>query len=137
MINMPLSMKATFKPGDKKNFVKQVTAADTAVFESGAVHPVYATFALGRDAEWVCRLFVLDMKEEDEEGIGTFLNINHHSPALLGQEVLFTATYKGLKGNQLICTFEANINGRLIASGETGQKILKKDKLETIFNQYL
>ncbi|MFN5545209.1 MAG: thioesterase family protein [Bacteroidota bacterium] len=130
-------MKAPFKPGDKKTFVKQVTAADTAAFESGAVHPVYATFALGRDAEWVCRLFVLDMKDGDEEGIGTFLYINHHSPALLGQEVLFTATYKDLIENQLICTFEANISGRLIASGETGQKILKKVKLETIFNQYL
>lgn len=130
-------MKAPFKPGDKKTFVKQVTTADTAAFESGAVHPVYATFALGRDAEWVCRLFVLDMKDGDEEGIGTFLYINHHSPALLGQEVLFTATYKDLTENQLICTFEANINGRLIASGETGQKILKKVKLETIFNQYL
>lgn len=130
-------MKVPFKPGDKKTFVKQVTAADTAVFETGAVHPVYATFALGRDAEWACRLFVLDMKEEDEEGIGTFLNITHHSPALVGQEVLFTAAYKELNGNQLICAFEATVNNRLIASGETGQKILKKGKIETIFNQYL
>ena len=45
------------------------------------VHPFYSTFALGRDVEWACRQFVLEMKEEDEEGIGTFLNITHKSPA--------------------------------------------------------
>jgi predicted thioesterase len=69
-----------------------VSHADTANLDSGQVHPVYATFALGRDAEWCCRLFVLEMKEEDEEGIGTFLSIEHRSPALENSQVVFTAT---------------------------------------------
>jgi hypothetical protein len=64
---------------------------DCASFESGNVHPVYATFALGRDAEWACRLFVLEMKEAYEEGIGTFLTIHHKSPALVGSNVLFNS----------------------------------------------
>jgi fluoroacetyl-CoA thioesterase len=122
-----------FDTGDHKIFLKVVESADTATFESGTVHPVYATFALGRDAEWVCRLFVLDMKEEDEEGIGTFLRVEHHSPALLGSEVLFTAVLRSVTGNEVICSFEAKTGDRMIASGETGQKILKKEKLEKIF----
>ena len=60
-----------FQPGDVKSFVHVVTEADTARFDSGEVHNVYSTFALARDAEWSGRLFVLEMKEEGEEGIGT------------------------------------------------------------------
>lgn len=122
-----------FKPGDKKYFVKKVSEQDTAAFDSGEVHPVYSTFALGRDAEWACRLFVLEMKEADEEGIGTFLHVQHHSPALLGSEVTFEAEVKSINGHEIICTYTAKVGERLIAGGEQGQKILKKEKLERLF----
>ena len=68
-------MKHLFKPGDKKTHQVEVKSTDVAAFENGMVHPFYATFALGRDAEWSSRLFVLDMKEEDEEGIGTHFEL--------------------------------------------------------------
>lgn len=123
-----------FKPGDIKVFEKKVAPEDTATFDAGQVHPVYATFALGRDAEWACRLFVLEMKTAEEEGIGTFLHVDHHSPALVGQTVRFTATLKHIIGNHIICTYEAHVNERLIATGETGQKILRKEKLHSLFN---
>lgn len=127
-------MKNHFQVGDQKTFDKKVTPADTASFEAGSVHPVYATFALGRDAEWVCRLFVLDMKEDDEEGIGTYLHIEHLSPALSGSYVNFIATIDKIEGNTIICNFEAKANNRIIAKGQTGQKILKKEKLHKLFN---
>ena len=123
-----------FRPGDIKIYKYTVVSQDTAVFDSGEVHPVYATFALGRDAEWACRLFVLEMKEPDEEGIGTFLRVNHHAPALVGSEVIFEAKLKSVEKNEIICSFEARVKDRLIASGETGQKILKKSRLEQLFN---
>jgi fluoroacetyl-CoA thioesterase len=122
-----------FKVGDRKYFKKDVDQNDTATFNSGEVHPVYATFALGRDAEWACRLFVLEMKENDEEGIGTFLHIEHLSPAILGSSVIFESYLKQIDGNAVICSFEAKVGERLIAKGETGQKVLKKEKLEKIF----
>lgn len=122
-----------FKVRDKKQFTKVVEQNDTAAFNSNEVHPVYATFALGRDAEWACRLFVLDMKENDEEGIGTFLHIEHISPAVLGSTVIFESCLKRVEGNSVICSFEAKVGERLIAKGETGQKVLKKEKLENIF----
>ena len=127
-------MKNLFNNGDIKTYSKTVEQFDTATFDSGQVHPVYATFALGRDAEWVCRLFVIDMKDEDEEGIGTFIHVNHHSPALIGNTVNFNATFERLEGNHVICNFEAKIGDRLVASGQTGQKILKKEKLERLFS---
>ena len=127
-------MKDLFNKGDIKIYSKTVEQDDTATFDSGQVHPVYATFALGRDAEWVCRLFVIDMKEADEEGIGTFIHVSHHSPALIGNTVNFKATFERLEGNHVICNFEAKIGDRLVASGQTGQKILKKEKLERLFS---
>ncbi len=121
-----------FKPGDEQSYNKKVNANELAHFESGEVHDFYATFALAKDAEWVCRLFVLQMKEDDEEGIGTYVNIEHHAPALEGEEVQFTATLTEVHENNVYCTFEAKVGQRLVASGSTGQKVLKKSKLAKI-----
>jgi predicted thioesterase len=108
---------------------KVVADSDLATFETGNVHPFYSTFALGRDVEWACRQFVLNMKEEDEEGIGTFLNISHKSPAMLGEELLITATLIRLEGNTVDCDFWVYAGERLVAQGTQGQKILKKEKV--------
>lgn len=125
-------MKNPFQIGDKKHFRKRVLPEETARFESGEVHPFYGTFALARDAEWSSRLFVLDMKEEDEEGIGTFVEVQHLSPALVGDEVEFTAVLVEQQKNNVICSIEAKVGERMIAKGRTGQKILKKEKLKQI-----
>jgi predicted thioesterase len=110
-----------------------VEASDTATFESGQVHPVYATFALARDAEWSCRLFVLEMKDELEEGIGTFITVQHLSPAIIGSTINFEATLKAITKNEICCTYVAKVGERIIATGETGQKIILKSRLEDLF----
>ncbi len=126
-------MKSVFKIGDVKLYEKVVGTEDIAEFENGKVHDVYGTFALGRDAEWSSRLFVLEMKDDDEEGIGTFLNITHHSPALLGQTVIFTAEIIKLEKNIVDCKVSARVGDRIIAECSTGQKIIKKEKLNLLF----
>lgn len=125
-------MKSLFKVGDKKVFKRLVRKEDVAAFESGEVHPFYGTFALGRDAEWAGRLFVLEMLDDDEEGIGTFLTVKHISPALVGQEVEIVAQVTELDGRKINCSFEAKVGERLIAKGTTGQMILKKSKVNEI-----
>ncbi|MDZ4668008.1 MAG: hypothetical protein SGJ00_09000 [bacterium] len=127
-------MKNVFEIGSVQTYEIIVAAKDTATFDSGRVHPVYATFALGRDAEWCCRLFVLEMKEDDEEGIGTFLSVEHKQPALIGEKVKFIAIVSKLDRNEIICTYEAFVGQRMVAKGEQGQKILKKERLEKLFN---
>ena len=128
-----INMKSIFAIGDKKQFTKLVGVNDLAEFENGAVHQVYGTFALGRDAEWSSRLFVLGMKEDDEEGIGTFLNITHKSPALIGDTVVFEASISKLEKNIVDCTVVARVGERIIAECSTGQKIIKKEKLNLLF----
>ena len=123
-----------FKIGDKKHFTRVVSEKDLAEFEAGLVHAFYATFALTRDAEWASRLFVLEMKEEDEEGIGTYIHIDHLSPAFLGDSVVLTAILSKVEGNATHCSIEARVGDRLIAQGKSGQKILKKTKLAAIIS---
>lgn len=128
-------MKKSFQVGDVKEYCHTVTEADKAEFESGEVHAVYSTFALSRDAEWAGRLFVLEMKEADEEGIGTGLTVTHHSPALVGQEVVFSATLTEVNKNEVVVDYTAHVGDRLIATGKTWQKILKKEKIDRLFEQ--
>jgi predicted thioesterase len=130
-------MKNIFEVGNQLTLVHVVEQSDLATFETGNVHPFYSTFALGRDAEWACRQFVLQMKETDEEGIGTFLNIRHKSPAMLGDTVEFVVTVSVLEGHQIDCTFVAKVGERIVAEGGQGQKILKKEKLERLVNQII
>ncbi|HVB04123.1 MAG TPA: hypothetical protein VNE41_10455 [Chitinophagaceae bacterium] len=125
-------MKTVFRSGDTKTFSRMVRDADLATFDSGNIHRVYATFALARDAEWVCRLFVLEMVGPGEEAMGTFISIDHISPALEGTEVEFTATVKSIHGQEIICDFNARVGERIIARGIQVQKILKKERLEKI-----
>lgn len=127
-------MKKLFATGDKRTFERIVRAEDTAAFEDGLVHEVYGTFALTRDAEWSSRLFVLEMKEDAEEGIGTFVHVEHVSPAFVGDKVVFEAVIDELKANEVNCSFTAKCAERLIARGRTGQKILLKEKIERLFN---
>jgi fluoroacetyl-CoA thioesterase len=128
-------MKSNFKPGDQKTFKKCVTEHDLAAFHGKLLHSVCSTFSLARDFEWASRLFFIEMKEDDEEGVGTFLTIDHKSPAFVGEEITFTATIVKLEKNELTCTIESSVNGRLIAVGTTGQKMLKKDRLKKLFSK--
>ncbi|MBK7651411.1 MAG: hypothetical protein IPJ20_12690 [Flammeovirgaceae bacterium] len=127
-------MKLIFKPGDQKVYYKKVESTDVAAFHGEVLHRVYSTFALARDFEWSSRLFFLEMKETDEEGVGTFLSIEHKSPAREGEEVVITATIEEVKSNELICSMEAVCGKRLIATGKTGQKMFKLERLQSLFN---
>ncbi|NBP69471.1 MAG: hypothetical protein EBR30_18275 [Cytophagia bacterium] len=128
-------MKDMFKPGDRKIYKHLVNPQDVAAFHGEVVHPVCATFSLARDIEWTTRQFVLEMRDEDEEGIGTFLSIEHKAPAFLGEEIIFEAWVDSIERNELICHYQASVGDRLVAIGKTGQKILKKDKLNRLLQK--
>lgn len=126
-------MKTPFKPGDQKIYTTTVKPEDQAAFHGEVLHRVCSTFALARDIEWSSRLFFLEMKEDDEEGVGTLVEIVHRSPAFVGETITITATVNSLIGNELLCAIEVRCGTRLIATGKTGQRMLKKERLNAIF----
>lgn len=109
--------------------------SDCAIFNEELLHRVCSTFALARDFEWSSRLFFLEMKDPDEEGVGTMLTIDHKSPAFVGEEVMYIATVERIEKNELICTIEAKVGDRMVAVGKTGQKMLKKERLSELFGK--
>lgn len=127
-------MKNIFKTGDTKIHTYRVKQEDVAQFETGLVHPVCSTFTLAREMEWAGRLFVLEMKEEHEEGIGTAVSIEHRSPAMVGDELTIVAMVDRLQKNELICSITVKSKDRLVAIGSSGQKILPKTKINKIFS---
>ena len=128
-------MKNIFKTGDKKEYRKTVHSHDVAAFHGQTVHPVCSTFSLARDIEWTTRQFVLEMRDEDEEGIGTFITIEHKAPAFVDDEIIFTGIVQKINGHELTCIFEAHVGDRLIARGTTGQKILKRERIDKLFQK--
>jgi len=121
-------MKNPFRKGDTKTFQRLVTETHIAKFETGTVHQLYATFAIAQDMEWVCRLFVLDMLEVGEEGIGTQLSIEHISPCLMGETATHTATLEYVEGNTIFCSVVVTSGERIIAKGTQTQKIIDKTR---------
>lgn len=128
-------MKNIFKQGDSKQTTYHVKEEDVASFQGKVVHSVCATFTLAREIEWATRQFVLEMRDDDEEGIGTSITIDHRGPAFVGEEIIFTAWVYSILGHELICSYEARVGDRLIAVGKTGQKILKREKIQRLFSK--
>lgn len=128
-------MKTPFSIGAIKSHQFKVEPGDVAEFDSGLVHAVCSTFKLVKEIEWSSRIFILDMCEAHEEGIGTYVEIEHKAPAFVGDCVEIQATYESLKTNELICSIQVKVGERLIASGRTGQKILSKEKINQIFSR--
>ncbi len=133
-------MKNNVQPGDRKQYYHTVTKNDLPAFSGDprlagkeTLHPVYSTYALARDAEWTCRLFVLDMLDDDEEGIGTKICVEHLAPAPVGAVVCFEARVEQIRKNRILCTFTAHHGQRLIARGEQEQAIVEKEKLRLLF----
>ena len=129
-------MTNTFRPGDVKihcYLISQEDVADFGPATGGLVHSVLSTFALGREMEWAARIFVLEMKDADEEGIGTELSIQHHAPAFVGETLTVTATFEALDGANLRCAVEAHVGPRLVATGHTGQRIMTRARLAARF----
>ena len=127
-------MKKILSPGDLKIHRFRVASEHLASFNGQTIHRVCSTFKLAQEMEWSSRLFILDLIEDDEEGVGTMLHIDHKSPAFEGEEVTVMARFESLTSGELICAIEVKVNERLIALGKTGQKLMKKDKLLKIFN---
>ena len=128
-------MHNVYSPGDSKVLPKTVKKEDVAAFNGKVVHEVCSTFSLARDIEWASRQFMLDMIENHEEGIGTFLSITHKNPAFVGEELIIYSKVESIRANELICNYEVKVGKKLIASGKTGQKILLKTKIDKIFSK--
>jgi len=124
-----------FTIGDIQHHSFVVEKSDTAQFHGVELHPVCSTYKLGQEMEWSSRLFMLKIIDEEEEGVGTMLHIDHLSPAYVGERVNLKAIWKSFEEKVLICDIEVTVGDRLVARGSTGQKLLTKERLEALMKR--
>ncbi len=129
-------MHKVVKIGDTRSINHIVKKSDIAAFKGKEVHHVCSTFALAREIEWSSRQFMDQICEDDEEGVGSMLTIDHKAPAFVGECLKIEATVVEFEGNELICNYIASVDDRVIATGKTGQKVLKKSTIAKIFSKF-
>lgn len=127
-------MNNSFNSGDLKVHQFRVSEADVATFQGRTVHPVCSTYALAREMEWAGRLFVLEMITQEEEAVGTMVTVNHTSPAQIDTMLRVEASFLSAdeRGNVLCDMRVTTLDGIEVATGSTGQRILKKETIETL-----
>ena len=107
---------------------------DVAAFEGTTIHPVCSTYTLAREIEFATRQHIFDLKQDSEEGIGIHLSIDHLSPAHVGETITITSSIDSFSNGNLTCNYDVKVGDRLIAQGQTGQKILPRDIIQKIFS---
>nr|WP_231583555.1 hotdog domain-containing protein [Rufibacter radiotolerans] len=60
------------------------------------------------------------------------LHIDHLGPAFPGETLRVEAQFRELHGNSFVCDIKVTVGDRLVATGQTGQKILKKEKIHRL-----
>ncbi len=98
-----------------------VTEADVAAFAGGVVHRVYGTAAMVRDMELAARLVLVELLDEDEEGVGAEVWCRHLAPVLVGATVELVATPVEQSPRRLVCRVEARHDGRIVGEGRVTQ----------------
>ena len=125
-------MKDSFEPGIVRQIEVVVTEDMCPAFDGIVVHRVYSTWSMVHHMELAARRVLVDYLEEDEEGIGTRIAVDHRSPAAVGTRVRVRAELTELQRNRVVCKVTAWQGDRLIGEGEQIQVVMKKDKLRTI-----
>ncbi len=103
--------------------------------ELGKIHPVYATYWIARHMEEAGRKVILPFLEEDDEGLGTAVEVKHLASALPGMRVEVIAKHVGTEGRKIVCECTATSElGDLIATGSTEQVVLPAAKVQSGFD---
>lgn len=109
-----------------------VTPAMTVHFdELGSLHPVYSTYQMARHFEEAGRKILLPHLEAGEEGIGSRVEVEHTTSALVGMRVTIHARFERMEGRRLVASMTATSElGDRIGHGTTVQVILPRERIE-------
>ena len=122
-------MKPGFLPGIARDVTAVVTEAMCPAFGGIVVHRCYSTWSLVHHMELAARLVLVDFLEEDEEGVGAHVSVDHLAPCPVGRTVRVRAELTEVSGKRVVCAVTAYDGDRLLARGTQVQVVMNKDKL--------
>ena len=94
-------MKDSFKEGNTITRRFTVDATRT-ISVAGGEFNVYATPEMIRDIEQTCKRYILEFAGDNEDSVGTQVNIAHVGATVMGMSVEITATVKTLDRRRVV-----------------------------------
>jgi fluoroacetyl-CoA thioesterase len=126
------TVKPGLQPGSSEAVEFEVAPEMCPHFDGVLVHPVCATWTLVQYMEVAGRRLLAPYLDQDEEGVGAHISVDHRAPAPIGSRVVVTAQVDSVGRRRLTCRVDAHGNGRRIASGRFVQVVVAKSRLERI-----
>jgi len=128
-------MLPDLRPGVSRFVEFVVDPSMRPIFDGVAVHDVCSTWTLAHYMELAGRRVLTDFLEPHEEGVGSYVSVEHVGPAALGRTVRVTATATQVTDRRLECDVVAAVADRVVATGKTTQNIFPRDVLERILER--
>ena len=129
-------MKPGFVPGIAREISIVVTDDMCPAFDEVVVHRVYSTWSAAHHFELAARKVLAGFLEEHEEGVGSFLSVDHLAPCPVGRTVRVCAELTEVTDDhhpRVVCKVSAYDGDRLLARGKQVQVVMNKEYL----NRYL
>jgi len=131
-------MKPLLKVGSEAVVTIDVSEAMCPAFDGVVVHRVCSTWDMAHHMEVAARKVLAPHLDDDEEGIGSHLSIDHVAPAPVGSTISVRAEAVEVDGSTLVCTVEArdaNDTTAVLATGRQVQRILPRRTIQDIMAQ--
>jgi fluoroacetyl-CoA thioesterase len=128
-------MKSSLNIGDQATVTIEVTEAMCPAFDGVVVHRVCSTWDMAHHMEVAARRVLAPHLGDDEEGIGSHIDIDHVSPAPVGTAMLVRAEAVELDASTLVCTIEARQGDTVFATGRQIQRIFSSATIADIMQQ--
>lgn len=125
-------MRAGFEPGIVRELTVVVTEGMCPAFDGVVVHRCYSTWSVAHHFELAARMVLADFLEEDEEGIGSHVSVDHLAPCGVGRTVRVVAELKEIRRDRhlrVACDLAAFDGDRLLARGRQVQVVMAKEHL--------
>jgi fluoroacetyl-CoA thioesterase len=122
-------VKPGLQIGRKESITITVTDDMCPAFGGQRVHPTLSTVSMVYYMEWVGRLIILPFLQDDEEGVGVSISIEHLAPAPIDKKVTFFAEATEIRSNKVVCHVWAEHDKALVGKGDFVQAILPKNRI--------
>lgn len=122
-------MREGFDPGIVRELAFEVTEEMCPDFDGVVVHRCCSTWTMVHQMEIAARMVLVDFLDDDEEGIGSHISVDHLSPIAVGRTARVRAELTEVSGNRVVCEVTAYEGDRLLAKGRQVQVVMSKQRL--------
>ena len=128
-------MKPTLIVGTTAEVTAEITEDMCPAFDGVIVHRVYSTWSMAHHMELAARMVLAPHLDDDEEGIGASLSIDHVAPTPVGHTVRVVAEATEVDDTTVVCDVTAYDGDRLVGRGRQVQRVLPKRTLEALIER--